>query len=329
MLKIAVKVEDQRLSDIAKALELIGSQRLPYTAQAVQTAVKAYQTRWKTNAEGAFKRPSGTYMAAIEAGGIYPHNDDPYQGAVFNSAPHAEWVENGTPPHDMKKALWTSSKVRISKKGKRYLIIPFRHGTPGSVTMRNMPQSVHVQAKNLSFSSQLSATVVKAEIRGQGRQDWNRALAMTARDHARSTEHAVGTVKHFNTTMANYRNQSMGPRGTRVKYTYRWGGRLSGMGDLDRRGAKPIHSASGKLLHVNPAWKNSPYSGMTKFPRDGGNGGKYMTFRVMTEDSKGWWHPGTPALKIHAKTHAMMEPVVSYILNQGFNQDMRNMGLTT
>ena len=57
---------------------------------------------------------------------------------------YAEAIEKGSPQRDLHRILSSSLRVRVSKKGLRYLIIPFRWGTPGTVTMgHSMPQAVH------------------------------------------------------------------------------------------------------------------------------------------------------------------------------------------
>lgn len=71
---------------------------------------------------------------------IAPDNPDAMQVAY--------WLEFGTDAFDMKKILQTSHKVREGKDGKRYLIIPFRWGTPNTVVVgayvgREMPRPVH------------------------------------------------------------------------------------------------------------------------------------------------------------------------------------------
>ena len=47
-----------------------------------------------------------------------------------------------------------------------------------------------------------------------------------------------------------------------------------------------------------------------------------MTFRVMTEDSKGWIHPAQPPLKIKEKAENKSAPVVRQIIEAGFQRDL-------
>lgn len=65
----------------------------------------------------------------------------------------AKKIEEGTPEEDMKKRLPTAPKARKSKDGSLYLIIPFRHGVPGTRGLSSeMPKEVYKIAKAMSFS---------------------------------------------------------------------------------------------------------------------------------------------------------------------------------
>jgi len=68
----------------------------------------------------------------------------------------AKDLENGKGPWDMKPMLLHGPKARISKKGLRYNIIPFRHSTSSS-NMPNsnappMPRGIYQQARELKAS---------------------------------------------------------------------------------------------------------------------------------------------------------------------------------
>lgn len=61
-------------------------------------------------------------------------------------------IEEGTYPFDMKDGFMKSSKIKVGKNGKRYLIIPFRWSTPGSVGQsevfsNQLPKEVYKIAK--------------------------------------------------------------------------------------------------------------------------------------------------------------------------------------
>lgn len=75
-----------------------------------------------------------------------------------------QMTENGYPAWDMKPMLLGGPKVRFSKKGKRYNIIPFRHGA-GSNTQhfRQMPQDIHAAAKELRAATNILGRRVGGE----------------------------------------------------------------------------------------------------------------------------------------------------------------------
>lgn len=50
-----------------------------------------------------------------------------FSGVVEATYKHAGEIETGRPPRDLKKMLDTSTKVRRTEKGKRFLVIPMRH----------------------------------------------------------------------------------------------------------------------------------------------------------------------------------------------------------
>ena len=63
-------------------------------------------------------------------------------------------IETGRPAKDLKKYLQTSQRTRISKKGVKYLVIPFRHNSPENDALAaQMPKAIYLQAKKLSPSS--------------------------------------------------------------------------------------------------------------------------------------------------------------------------------
>lgn len=288
MFQVTAKLDDKKLDDLIFALQAVGANRLPGMADAVRLSTSMVMRRWIENSKGAFKRPSGgadSYMMRIEKGMTYPFEGDIYKGAVINNSPHARWIEEGTKRHDMKEMLWTSAKVRISAEGKRYLIIPFRHGTPSKgsheggvgtkrATLQTMPQSIYARVRGLTPSYRVASTKTINPVTG------------------------APVIRH----------------------SYKWGGRLS---------AVDMALAGIENLSRRPHWKSSPYVGMVRFPRDGGKSNLYMTFRVMSEGSTGWWHPGTPAMHLAKKTAEQMQPIVVALIQRGFMQDLRGfMGIT-
>lgn len=129
---------------------------LPHLSHAVKSLVEGAHQRWLGYAMGmplpdgkVINNRSGTYSRSI----LIKQTGE-FSGEVFSELPYAESIENGTPARDLKKILDSSMKVRLTRDGRRYLIIPFRHQTPGAVGTTNvMPPEVHEwwQGKEKSF----------------------------------------------------------------------------------------------------------------------------------------------------------------------------------
>jgi hypothetical protein len=104
-------------------------------------------------AEAMMDAKTGGYAHSIQA--EWPVGDDPMRGRVFSDAPYAAALEYGTGARDMKPALLRSPKAKVSAAGGRYLAVPFRHGTPGAVTMPAMPHEVYARARRLGSGERL------------------------------------------------------------------------------------------------------------------------------------------------------------------------------
>ncbi len=167
MFEVSSTIDSSAFSDVMFTLEALGDNRLPATADAVARSTVMVQERWVHNAMRAFTHSGGSYVRGIMDGAQYPYQGDPYRGAVINTAPNADVVENGSAPYDMKRMLYTSPKARMSKDGKRYMIIPFRHGTPGTKSMAAMPKSIYKQAKSLAVSRRTSARQITNPVTGK------------------------------------------------------------------------------------------------------------------------------------------------------------------
>lgn len=75
-------------------------------------------------------------------------------------------LEYGRGPWDMKPGLLNGPKARISKRGKKYLLVPFRHRTPqGATPDQNfsgvMPKDIYQAAKMLKGKERLTGTEQK------------------------------------------------------------------------------------------------------------------------------------------------------------------------
>lgn len=68
----------------------------------------------------------------------------PFSAVVSSDHQAVVELESGRPTRDLKKMLQTSSRTKVSAAGKKYLSIPFRHGTAGHNALSPaLPRDVH------------------------------------------------------------------------------------------------------------------------------------------------------------------------------------------
>jgi hypothetical protein len=153
----------------------LGPDGLPTLSYAVKAVAEAVQARWTGYAMGQ-PLPDGRKISARAApdyaGSIALRQTGPLSAEVYSDDPAAERIERGTPARDLKRMLETSQKTRRSAKGRRYLIIPFRHGTPGTSSFgRPMPSAVHGWWKAQHAAGAAAgprAAPVASSVRGMG-----------------------------------------------------------------------------------------------------------------------------------------------------------------
>jgi len=130
-------------------------QAFPTLAAAVEALAIAAQEQWVAFAAGA-PLPDGRSVPVGDgsyARSIQSRQVGEFAWRVESDFARAVEIEQGMPGYDMKRVLRTSLKARVAKDGSRYLIIPFRHGTPGSQSFRSvMPEHVHELARQLAPS---------------------------------------------------------------------------------------------------------------------------------------------------------------------------------
>lgn len=149
---------------------------------AVRAAIYAQVYPLLTEAVGAVAQQTAVnWMAAVQDAKLWVNEKDAYAASiqtkmtgaysalVWSDYKLAEEIENGRPPRDLKRMLNTSLKVRTTKSGSRYLIIPFRHSTPGqNATGPSMPDHVYAAAKKLKPSH---VTGMTERLSGTGAMD--------------------------------------------------------------------------------------------------------------------------------------------------------------
>jgi hypothetical protein len=133
------------------ASDIVNQQVFPLLTQAVRAMANATAQNWQQAVYQAklWSGEKDAYMSSIQM-----KMTGPFAALVWSDYKYAEEIETGRPPRDLKRMLDTSLKVRTSKKGKRYLIIPFRHNTPGNDALgQSMPPDVYELAKEMAPSS--------------------------------------------------------------------------------------------------------------------------------------------------------------------------------
>jgi hypothetical protein len=139
---------------------------LPRVGQAVRAVAEEGAFRWKQRVQHA-KLWEGEKAPYIES--IQWKMTGPFEAEIWTDYPLSGPIETGRPARDMKVMLQTSKKTRLTKKGKRYLIIPFRHNTPGNTALAPaMPQNVYSKAKRLASSYVLKPGTVNPPTRISG-----------------------------------------------------------------------------------------------------------------------------------------------------------------
>lgn len=146
MLEFKVAVDLSELSQM-DALARVGL--FANLGQSVADLAHTGVERWREAIDavpGLWQGERDAYKASIHATQV-----GPYAWEIVSDYKYVEDIETGRPARDLKTMLSTSLKVRISKAGVRYLIIPFRHNTPGhEAHAAAMPMSVYNHAKALA-----------------------------------------------------------------------------------------------------------------------------------------------------------------------------------
>ncbi|ECZ5235209.1 hypothetical protein AH156_19655 [Salmonella enterica subsp. enterica serovar Enteritidis] len=125
-------------------LEVINKQSMPYMNAAVNAVGMKLAATWVEEVQKAklWSVEKDQYAQSIK----WQMTGD-FSGYVEASYKWAKDIEEGRPARDLKRMLGTSLKVRRTKKGARFLVIPFRHN------IKKMPPELYAQAKALEAST--------------------------------------------------------------------------------------------------------------------------------------------------------------------------------
>jgi len=254
------------LAHLVPANAPVNADVFPALSFAVSRVAEATQGQWVAYASGlplpngqVIKSRTGEYQRSILL-----RINGAFSAEAYSDLPYARAIEEGMPQRDLKRMLSSSLKVRVSAKGDRYLIIPFRWNSPSSVQGQNMPKDVWNWWKGKDASSILQGVNYKRRS-GTGAYDIKTKLPIMV-----------------------------------PAWRYKWGSRL-GKHDLEDMGHAPNDRMTKRL------------EGMVNFrqPKTSGGGShsQYLTFRVMSDRSKGWVVPAQPGKHPARATAQQMQPV--------------------
>lgn len=284
--EVVFDIDYSALSDLFRKLGEEDTYKT-YTSRAVKSAGDYLAQQWIEEAKGNFKHTQGGYVQGIVDGRDYPYQDDPLRYRIENKAEHAVYLEYGFESFDLKKMLQTSQKVRYTKDGKRYLVIPFRHGNPKSVSLRAMPKEVYADAKNLRQS--VTTKIYKEGVQ-QGAKDFEEAQFL----------------RKYNSKKVKRRS-------------YKWGDQLEGFEGTVYEGMYRFNANVEQTRLETDKFG----SGSIKNDQDYSI---YMTFRIMLEGSSGWIHPGLRPMYILKNTVEKHQNMITELIADGVRKDLEMFG---
>lgn len=197
---------------------------------------------------------------------------------MLSLAARAAWIDVGKDPQDMLPALLASSKAKVSKKGQRYLVVPFKVGPA---------------VQNASIVQQETVDAVRAEMK-------RRNIPWGGVEKDASGRPLYGKLHSF--SMDAPLKGAMGPgQGHGSVGAPRQG--------MSARNAAVNQGAGGFESNKSRGGGVGMLSGVTVYQRPteaGGTRRDVVTFRVASELHRGsgrWRHPGTKPANIFEDVH--------------------------
>jgi hypothetical protein len=257
----------------------------------VEAVTDMLEAEWKREAANTFKSVEKYNNSFVR------EEVSPIHTILKNVHPAALYLEYGTAPFDLKRMLDTSSHVKISKDGKRYLRIPF-------------------EGK------------VKDYIAGGVDKDEIRSMAGSRFVTIKSGERERNVIVKYGDRLTD-----IGNTGRKRKYFTVLNApreRFPNKTNSPNMG-KPFTEYRAATT-VDYAWKSSPYEGAVKIVGTHGTEGM-KTFRTISDNSdpNSWIHPGIHASHIAEKSIAttlpqldaqissLLEPLFARLSNVGFS----------
>lgn len=276
--KLSYEIEYSSLKDF---MNLIPERLQQVVGEAVETAGNYFVMEWIRTAESKFRHSQGGYARGIQDGTMYPYQGNPLEFRIIHTEKYAMYLENGA---DLKNMLSTSQKVRVNKKNEKYLVIPFSHGNPKSVTKQPMPKAVYSTVKNMTPSY---ITGRYKEGVQQGADSYEEAQFMRINNKVKTTRNAYKWGQRLTEKMLI--EAGITDEAEKAKYIgmYRFEKNPTVVRQIfatqptKQRGIKPqtirAQNTASRILtkFVNPTTGSRSHS-------------NYITFRVMKEGQTGW-----------------------------------------
>jgi hypothetical protein len=281
MADYSIKLTLPNVSDVQK---VFNQQVYPLLAQAVRAIAQEAAHNWidAINVAPLWSVEKQKYIQSIRI----DYWADGLRADVIASYKYASEIESGRPPRDLKLMLNTSTKVRRTKDGTRFLVIPMRHNSPGNAAHAPaMPPSVYALASQMKPSA-----VTGTGDRAAGEVTLlSPGSGMTPSPIQTPYLSNVGTKKTYLVAQNNYK----------------WGERLTG-----------------KMLAQSGESKENQrrYAGMVRMKESTG-GSSYLTFRVMSEKSKGWVIPAQPGLYLAKDVAEHLQPVAEAAIAEAMRRE--------
>lgn len=274
-----------KMPSVDQLIKVINGATFPLAAQAVRAVANEARFRWidSINRARIWQGMKTPYINSIKVRFL-----DDLHAEVYSDYQYAQQIEEGMPARDLKLMLNTSTKVRISQKGERFLVIPMRQNTPGNMALAPaMPTSVYDLAKEMAPS----------EVVGMGERPSgeNTILSPTSGMSAAPTQTPFlsnpATKKIFMVPKANYQ----------------WGQRMT-RSALKAAGASPQ--------------EQKRYAGMVRMEAStpGAKSSVYLTFRVMSEGSSGWVTKPKPGLHIVQNVVTQLQPLATAAIGEAMKR---------
>jgi len=228
LIEMEIALDSPYLQDLVNSLEMVGSKVMPQTMRAFKMASAVVEYTWKSYAMGApipgssarIKNPTGGYARSIKSAML-----SPFSRYIYSDWEGARFIEFGTKEYDMKKTHPFGARSRVTKrdvvrkgrvirrKGEAYLIVPFRHGVPGTLSYGNIPSLIYNQIRQLIKSGDVQLSQVirgrKMEENYAGELIPRKKYRWGSRIHGTGIDQIEGLVVMNTSTPRSQRSQYM------------------------------------------------------------------------------------------------------------------------